>query len=66
MAIAHYKWDGTNWTELEALPYDFYTGAAIVLNNEIHILGSSNMTYTKYHYELLPEPLKLYTIKETA
>ena len=32
------------------LPYDFYTGSAVVLNNEIHILGSSNTgNYTKHY-----------------
>ena len=34
------------------LPYNFHSGSAIVLNNEIHILGSSDSSSTyKYHYK---------------
>ena len=33
------------------LPYEFYNGSAVVLNGEIHILGSSSSSYYKYHYK---------------
>lgn len=35
---------------LSDLPYDFYNGSAVVLNNEIHILGSGDSgNYTKHY-----------------
>ena len=38
----HYKYNiSTNtWSSVSTLPYNFYQGSAIVLDNEIHILGS--------------------------
>jgi hypothetical protein len=30
---------GNKWMERSTLPYDFYSGSAVVLNNEIHIFG---------------------------
>ena len=36
---------------LGTLPYGIYYGSAVVLNNEIHILGCSSSTYSKYHYK---------------
>ena len=49
----HYKWDGTEWLQLDtALPYGFSYGNAIVFNNEIHLIGSSDeSTGTTDHYE---------------
>ena len=45
---------GSN-TKVSTLPYDFYQGSAVVLNNEIHILGgysySSNSSYGVNHYK---------------
>ena len=32
------------------LPYQFYRGSAVVYNNEIHILGSSNSSNNTYPY----------------
>ena len=32
----------SNCREISTLPYQFYFGGAVVYNNEIHILGSSN------------------------
>ena len=48
----HYKYNtSTNtWTSVSTLPYEFYYGSAIVLNNEIHILGSGS-SGSKYHYK---------------
>ena len=51
----HYKFNGTSWVKVSALPYPFYVGCAvvssIVVNNVIHILGSSASTdYVKYYY----------------
>lgn len=34
----HYKWNGTTWTSVSTLPYNF-TSSAVVFRNEIHILG---------------------------
>ena len=40
---------------VSTLPYEFYQGSAVVLNNEIHILGSRDDSNTpvrdKYHYK---------------
>ena len=33
------------------LPYEFYQGSAVVYNNEIHILGSSNSSSKTSHYK---------------
>ena len=41
----------SSWVNKSTLPYDFYYSDAVVLNNEIHILGSSNSSYYKYHYK---------------
>ena len=40
------------WSNVSTLPYEFYRGAAVVLNNEIHILGTDydNSTF-KAHYK---------------
>ena len=46
----HYKWNGTEWTEVSTLPYTFCRASAVVLNNEIHILGT-NMNYYTRHYK---------------
>ena len=46
----HYKYNGTYWSRVSTLPYDFYDGSAVVLNNEIHILGGSDSgNYTKHY-----------------
>ena len=37
----HYKYNGSSWTSVSTLPYNFYYGSAVVYNNEIHILGGS-------------------------
>ena len=40
------------WGSVSTLPYPFQSGDAVVVNNEIHILGSNNSsTYYKYHYK---------------
>lgn len=37
---------------LSSLPYNFYGGCAVVLNNEIHILGTNyNENYAINHYK---------------
>ena len=40
-----------NWGDVSTLPYEFYAGSAVVLDNEIHILGSStnSSNYTKHY-----------------
>ena len=47
----HYKWDGSTWTSVSTLPYEFYLSDAVVYNNEIHILGSSGSSYRTKHYK---------------
>ena len=38
---------------ISTLPYKFYGGSAVILNNEIHILGGNNSScYTK-HYKYM-------------
>ena len=51
--LQHYKWDGTSWTEVSTLPYGFKGGTAVVLNEEIHIIGCSatSLSYNKAHYK---------------
>ena len=36
---------------VSTLPYSFSGGSAIVLNNELHILGSNNSSYYTKHYK---------------
>ena len=45
----HYKWNGSTWTSVSTLPYDFYYSSAVVLNNDIHILGSGGSVYNTKH-----------------
>ena len=43
-------WNYTTPSGIINLPYNFYNGSAVVLNNEIHILGSGNSSsYTKHY-----------------
>ena len=42
----HYKWNGSTWTSVSTLPYQFADGSAVVYNNEIYILGSNNTNNT--------------------
>jgi N-acetylneuraminic acid mutarotase len=44
----HYKWDGSSWTFVSTLPYNFSNGDAVVYNNEIHLVGSTN---SRSHYK---------------
>ena len=39
----------TYTTDIDDLPYEFYSGSAVVYNNEIHILGSGGGNYTKHY-----------------
>ena len=48
----HYKWDGSTWTSVSTLPYDFYEGCAVVYNNKIHILGCGTVIGSTSHYML--------------
>ena len=61
---SHYKYDGSSWVEVSTLPVDFSNGSAVVYDDEIHIMAPRSSG--KAHYKLFNEPLKLYTIKETA
>ena len=38
------------WSEVSTLPYNFWGGAAVVLDNEIHIMGSGAATTIHYKY----------------
>jgi N-acetylneuraminic acid mutarotase len=40
----------SKWTSVSTLPYIFYQGSAVVLNNEIHILGSCNNSTKHYKW----------------
>ena len=39
------------WDSVSTLPYSFYSGSAVVLNNEIHILGSYESSSRTKHYK---------------
>lgn len=40
------------WTFIqEELPFEFFSGPIVVLNNEIHVLGAINPDYTRSHYK---------------
>ena len=43
----------TGWIELGDLPYDFYYGSAVVLDDEIHIFGGgqAHLESNYYHYK---------------
>jgi hypothetical protein len=45
-----FKSVGYRWSKAEAstIPYNFWGGSAVVFNNEIHILGGTNI-YTKHY-----------------
>ena len=47
----HYRWNGSSWTSVSTILYQFEDGSAVVYNNEIHILGS-NRGDRNYHYRL--------------
>lgn len=48
----HYIWDGASWVSVSTLPYTFSNGAAIVINDEIHIFGgAASTTIDRYHYK---------------
>ena len=47
----HYKFNGTSWESVSTLPYKFYNSSAVVYNNEIHILGSSDSSNYTSHYK---------------
>ena len=47
----HYKWDGTTWTQLSDLPYNFSRGVAVVYHDEIHIFGSVINENKRKHYK---------------
>ena len=38
-------------SSVSTLPYNFYTGDAVILDNIIHILGGTNNSYNHYKYE---------------
>ena len=38
------------WTSVSTLPYNFYNGSAVVLNDEIHILGSDGSSTKHYKF----------------
>lgn len=46
----HYRWDGSKWSSVGALPFAFCNGCAIVYNNELHLLGSYSSGCGTYHY----------------
>ena len=48
----HYKFDGTTWSEISTLPYDFKDGSAVIYNGKIHILGGSNSLIKNSTYML--------------
>lgn len=47
----HYNFDGISWSEIGTLPYEL-PSACVKWNNRIHIMGSTNENYYKYHYEV--------------
>ena len=49
-----------SWSSVSTLPYNFYGGSAIVLDNEIHILGSANSSsyYKLLHFVNLKKLIK--------
>ena len=48
---AHYKWDGSNWTEVSTLPISFVNGGCVAYNNEIHILGGNDNPTKHYKWD---------------
>ena len=57
----HYKYNGSSWSSVSTLPYAFSNASAVVYDNKIHILGSSNSTSTRqYHYILCSTQMSVY------
>lgn len=53
--LKHYKWNGSSWSSASTLPYYFAGKTAVVLDNKIHLIGSSwfksyYSTYYDKHY----------------
>ena len=48
---SHYKFNGASWTKVSTLPYEFRECVAVVLNDEIHIMGSGVNGYA-----IVPSP----------
>lgn len=46
------SWGNSYSIDVGTIPYDFEEGCAVVLNNEIHILGSSTSNNGTKHYKL--------------
>ena len=44
----HYSWDGENWTREFDLPYNFYLGKAVVIDDEICLLGGNDNPYMMF------------------
>ena len=54
----HYKYNGSTWTSISTLPYNFYSGThAETNNNELHIFGGTSVAsdawndVLNYHYK---------------
>ena len=47
----HYKFNGTSWSKVSTLPYNFYDGCSVALDGEIHILGSLYTILSEDHYK---------------
>ena len=44
----HAVYDGENWTQLNPLPYNFYNGNALIIDDKLHIFegnGGTNLHY---------------------
>ena len=46
----HYKWDGATWTSVSTMPCNS-VGSAVVLNDEIHILGGALNPTVHYKWD---------------
>ena len=45
----HYKWNGSSWTSVSTLLTRHCGGSVVLLNGDIHALGSNNINYNEHY-----------------
>ena len=53
----HYKFDGNSWSEVDTLPHKFGSGAVVVYEGKIHMLGGEDSGTYKTHYAEYIKPV---------
>ena len=53
----HYKFDGNSWSNVDTLPHKFGSGAVVVYEGKIHMLGGDDSSTYKKHYAEYIKPV---------